>query len=424
MRKFALAATAVAALTVGLQTPAFAAAPDAPTEVKVSWADSGHVKVTWADNGEANEVFVQYTPTSEIKLGDVVSTAANELLIPTGTFQNTDHVRLTVRAIAADGSSPSALSPEFDTWGPAAPVLQDANLLANLSTQLQWTRPAGTDATPNDPLDNSPYEGTEVTAVRPNGTTASLGTYEVGTTSATIAPQPRPTTLGLTALTPWGGDPKAVKTVKLGTLGAGITVPASALYSNRLAIKSTLDLFTSQGREERASGIKVELQARGKTTDAWKTYGRYDGNTTTAFDTGMAAQGNRQYRLFVPARKVVSGNVIVLTPATSTSVKSSKTFVKFLPGGFNPSVVRVGGRSTFSVKISPAVSVKVQLWGWRSGTWIALGDLPLTKGSYVERGDIETERYTLRLRVVAPTLVVNGLTVSANTSPAYNLTVK
>ncbi len=424
MRKFALAAAAVAALTAGLQTPAFAAVPDAPTNVKLAWADVDHIKVTWDDTDLANDVFFQYPGGTMFRLPDgVTSTAPNEYLIPTSIFvRGKDNVKVFVKSANAEGESEPASSAPFDTFVSTAPVLQDANLTANVSTQLKWTQAATADGTPNDPLDDPLLEGVEVTAARANGTTASYF-YQSPATSATIAPQPRPTTLSLSSSNPWG-KAKGARTVKLGTLGAGITVPASAQYSNRLPIKSTLDLFTSAGREERASGINVELQARGKTTDAWKTYGRYAGNTTAAFDTGIAALGNRQYRLWVPARKIATSNVIVLTPATSTSVKSSKTYVKFGAGGFSPSVVRVGARSTFSVKILPALSVKAQLQGWTGSKWIALGDLPLTKGSYVERGDIETERYTVRVRVVAPTVVVNGLTVLANTSPAYNLTVK
>ncbi|MFK4084276.1 hypothetical protein ACI2LF_09230 [Kribbella sp. NPDC020789] len=424
MRKIALAATAVAALSAGLSTPAFAAAPDAPTDVKIAWADSSHIKLTWADTDLANTVYWQLPGGNELKFGDVASTAANEFLFPTSLFtRNLDKVKLIVKSSTADGLSEPAASPEFDTFVPAAPALQDANLLPNLSTQLKWTQAAVADGTPNDPLDDPSQEGFEVTALRPTGTTESLGGFDAGTTSATIVAQPRPTTLTLLGINPWGKT-KGARTVKLGTLGAGITVPATAAYSNRLAIKSTLDLFTSPGREERASGIKVELQARAKSTDAWKTYGRYDGNTTAAFDTGIASLGNRQYRLWVPARKVVTSNVIVLTPATSTSAKSSKTYVKFGPGGFSPSVIRVGARSTFSIKILPAVSVKVKLQAWTGSSWVDIVSLPLTKGSYVERGDIETERYSVRVRVTVPTVVVNGLTVNATTGPAYSLTVK
>ncbi len=425
MRKIALIAAAAALLTAGLQAPAWAAAPDAPTDVSVAWADSSTVKVTWVDTDLANSLYWQQPGGAEVKLVDIVSTAANEYLFPVTVFpKNLDKAKLIVKSSNPDGLSAPAPSPEFDTFIPAAPVLQDANLAANLSTALKWTQPTA-DATPNDPLDGPAHEGIEVTAVRPNGSTESLGTYDAGTTSATVAPQPRPTTFVLSSVGPWG-KAKGAKTVKVGTLGAGMTVPSTALYSNRLLIKSTLDLFTSPGREERASGIPVELQARAKSTDAWKTWGRYSGNTTAAFDTGIASLGNRQYRLWVPARKVVSSNVIVLTPAASTGVKSSKTLVKIVSGGFNPTVTRPGARWTFSLKVLPAVTVRGtwQYWNWDTNTWYSDGRIQITKGSYYYRSDPDSELGTIRLRVVVPTVVVNGLTVNANTSPGYNQTVR
>ncbi|GAB3937453.1 hypothetical protein GCM10029976_050510 [Kribbella albertanoniae] len=423
-RVAATTAAAAALLTAGLATPAWAAAPDAPTDVKVAFGADEKVQLTWKDNGEANVVYLKYQndPTL-LEVAKVAAADANDVLVPRGIFAHADHVQLVVKAAVAEELSEPGLSPEFDTLVLPAPVLQDANLLPNLSTQLKWTQAAIADGTPNDPLDDPLRDGVEVTALRPNGKTESLGFVQAPATTFTFVPQPRPTTFTLYSSNPWG-QAKAVKTVKVGTLGAGITVPATAAYSTRLAIKSTLDLFTSPGREERASAIPVELQARAKTTDAWKTYGRYAGNTTTAFDTGIASLGNRQYRLWVPARKVVSGNVIVLTPASSTSAKSSKTFINYAGSGFSPSTGRIGTRWTFSVKIQPAVTVQGKLQFWDGRAWFDAGPLPITKGSYVERGGPETERVSIRVRVTVPTVVVNGLTVNATTSSAYNLTIR
>ncbi|TDD60309.1 hypothetical protein E1263_11875 [Kribbella antibiotica] len=426
MRKLALAATAVAALSVGLQTPAFAAAPDAPTDVTIAWADSQNVKLTWADDGLANAIYWQLPGGDEVKYVDVSSTHANEILVPASALApSKDHVKLIVKAVNPDGESPSAPSPEFDTLVPAAPALQDANLAANLSTHLTWTQAATTDGTPGDPLDNAAYEGVEISALRYDGTSDALGRWDSSTTSATIASQPRPTTLTLSSFSPWG-NAKGARTVKLGTLTAGMSVPASALYANRLAIKSWLFIHSTGSIVERASGIPVELQARAKSTDAWKTWGRYSGNTTAAFDTGIASLGNRQYRLWVPARKVVSSSIIFLTPATSTGAKSSKTLVKIVSGGFNPAVARPGVRWTLSLKIAPAVSVRatVQYWNWNKKIWVNDGWVQLTKGSWSVRSAPDFELGTYRVRFVVPTVVVNGLTVNANTSPGYNQTIR
>ncbi|MFI5736443.1 hypothetical protein ACIA49_40380 [Kribbella sp. NPDC051587] len=411
-----------ALLTAGLQAPAWAAAPAAPTDLAVSWS-SGKLQLTWQDAGEANNVYVEYPGTSLVTLlATVPSTAPNEALLAT-TIGVTDRARFVVKSVTGSELSEGAATPEFDTLRPGQPVLQDANLATNLTTQLKWSQPTVTDPNPGDPLDLPETGETLKAFVDLPGTATNSYVLDKSTTSATIPAQARPASIQLIASNEWGAI-SATKSVRLGTLGAGITVPSKGIYSDRLGIKSTIDLFTSEGREERASGIPVELQARAKSTDAWKTYGRYAGNTTAVFDTGIASLGNRQYRLWVPGRKVVSTNVIALTPATSTSAKSSTTYVKFVSGGFSPSAVRVGGRSNLSLKISPAVTVKALLQGWNGRSWENIGDVPLTKGAFFLRGDVETEPYTVRLRFVVPTLVVNGLTVNANTSPAYNLTVK
>ncbi|GAA0611393.1 hypothetical protein HPO96_22120 [Kribbella sandramycini] len=428
MRRFTATAAVAALLSVGVAAPAFAAVPDAPTNVAISWADANNIKLSWVDADLANTVYWQLPGGNELKFADVVSTAANEILVPKSILaKGKDKVKLIVKASNAEGESAAAPSPEFDTFLPGVPVVQDANLAANAAINLKWALTAVADSgTPNDPLD-VPGNGSAAAVVDLPGSTPNK-TYDfaVGATTGVVPAQARPSSIRVVGVNEWGSSAASAKIVKLGVMGSGITVPASALYSNRLAIKSSLSLVFTEGHKEKASGIKVELQARGKTTEAFKTYGRYTGATTAAFDTGIAALGNRQYRLYVPARKVAAGNIIALTPATSTSVKSSKTYVKFVSGGFSPSVVKVGGRSTLSVKISPAVSVRAKVQGWDGKRWIDIPDftVPLTKGSYVERGDIETERYTLRLRFIVPNIVVNGLTVQANTSPAYNLTVK
>ncbi|TDD57465.1 hypothetical protein E1263_23740 [Kribbella antibiotica] len=421
MRKFALAATAVAALSVGLQTPAFAAAPDAPTDVTVSWVD-GKVNLTWKDAGEANQIFAEYDGGTPGLIASVTADGGNTVSL-TNPLTASDKVRLIVKSVVGAESSEGTATPLFDTRRPAVPALQDANLAANLSTTLSWTLAAVADQNPGDPLD-VPGNG----AVRANvdlpGTATASYDFAAGETTGVVPAQARPTAIKLSAVNEWGQSAQGTKTVRLGTLGAAITVPSKAVYGARLGIKSTVDLFTSEGREERASDVKVELQARAKATDAWKTYGRYTGNTTAAFETGIASLGNRQYRLLLPARKVVSANVIALTPPTSTSPKSSTTLVKFASGGFSPAVGPVGTRWTFTVKIQPAVTVKGKLQFWDGKAWFDAGPLTLTKGSYVERSDPETERGTIRVRVIVPTVVVNGLTVNANTSPAYNQTIR
>ncbi|WP_405064101.1 hypothetical protein OG474_21290 [Kribbella sp. NBC_01505] len=422
MRKFALAATAVAALSVGLQTPAFAAAPDAPTDLTVSWV-KGQVHLSWKDNGESNQILVEYNGgTPELIVG-VTGAGGNEVPL-VNPLVASDKVRLIVKSSDNGGLSEGTATPYFDTRRPVVPALKDANLAANLSTALTWTQgAAAADQTPGDPLDIDGPGSVQANVDLP-GTATKTQVFAPGATSGTVPAVARPAAIKLSAVNEWGESAQDVKVVRLGTLNAGITVPATGFYGDHLGIKSTLDLFTSEGREEKAKDVKVELQARGKTTDAWRTYGRFTGNTTAAFDTKLAVQGNRQYRLWVPARKVVSGNVIALTPASSTSAKSSKAYIKFVSGGFSPSSARIGQRVTLSSKINPGVTVTGTVSVWAGGSWVTAGDIPYTKGSYVERGGPETERISFKIRFTVPAIVINGLTVNATTSPSYSLTVR
>ncbi|TDD57462.1 hypothetical protein E1263_23725 [Kribbella antibiotica] len=422
MRKFALAATAVAALSVGLQTPAFAAAPDAPTDLKISMVDL-HVNLTWKDDNAKNVIYVEKEGEAPYLLTTLAETAPNEFSTPAFRIKESDKTRMIVKSEVGGELSEGAVSDWFDTHRPAAPALQDANLAANLTTSLSWTLGPVADSTPNDPLD-LPGNGDVFASVDLPGTNAYTQDFDAGTTSGVVPAQARPAAIKLRAMNEWGVGPWGTKIVRLGTLGAGITVPASAVYGARLGIKSTLDLFTSEGREERASGIKVELQARAKAADAWKTYGRYAGNTTTAFDTGMAAQGNRQYRLLVPARKVVSGNVIVLTPATSTSAKSSQTFIKFVSAGFTPSSVKPGANVDFSAKIQPGATISGNLQATDGKSWYNVTSAPFKNGSLLKHGGAGPDKGTYRYRIILPSIVVNGLALSATTSSTFTLTVR
>ncbi|MFB6720300.1 hypothetical protein ACFCV3_09085 [Kribbella sp. NPDC056345] len=421
MRRFALAATAVAALATGLQTPAFAAAPDTPTDLTIGWAGED-IRVTWKDDSVRSVVYIEKEGEAPFIAMALPETGPNEALLKTYQFKESDKTRIIVKSEVGDVLSAGAESAWFDASRPAVPALKDANLAANLTTTLSWTLGATTDSTPNDPLDVAGNGSVKATVDLP-GTATSNYTFATGTTSGVVPAQPRPAAIRLSATNEWGSSAQDAKIVRLGTLGAGTTVPASAVYGARLGIKSTLDLFTSEGREERASGIKVELQARAKTTDAWKTYGRYAGNTTAAFDTGIASLGNRQYRLYVPARKVVSGNVIALTPAASTSAKSSKTLIKFVSKGFTPTHPARHARVDVWAKIQPAATVRGTLQVLLKGKWSNVFPVQFRNGSMLVHANTGADRGPYSYRIALPAVTVNGLTLSPTTSSPFPITI-
>ncbi|GAB3937458.1 hypothetical protein GCM10029976_050520 [Kribbella albertanoniae] len=421
MRKIALAVTAVAALSVGLQTPAFAVAPDAPTDLTVAWVD-GKVHLTWKDNGDANLVYAEYDGGTPGLIASLTAAGGNEISL-TNPLTASDKVRLIVKASNGTEVSEGTATPVFDTRRPAVPALKDANLVAVSTASISWTLAAVADQTPGDPLDVAGAGAVKANIDLP-GTATNSHTFAVGATSGVLPAVARPAAIKLSAVNEWGDSAQDVKVLRVGSLAAGMTVPARAVYGSRLAIKSTLDLFTSEGREERASGIKVELQARAKTTDAWKTYGRYAGNTTAAFETGIASLGNRQYRLLVPARKIVATNVIALTPATSTSAKSSVTLTKFISAGFTPAVANRGANVDLSARISPASTVKARLQFWDGQAWFDAGPLQFNNGYALQHGGAGDEPGSARFRITVPAVLVNGLTVSATTSSAFTLTIR
>jgi hypothetical protein len=419
MRKIVLAATAVAALSAGLQTPAWAAAQAAPTDATISWTTDRTIQLTWGDQGEANIIRVEYeTPHRFEWLAGTDTQQLNRVILPP-TLAEGDRVRLLVSN--GDDFDHSAPTGWFDTRRPSLPGLRDAQLTDKLNINLSWTTPSTADATPGDPMDLPVDVTFEAQATLPNGARDSFPIAS-GHTSAVLPPQPRPAAIRLVARNEWGETPDT-RIVRVGTMGAGISVPASAVYSSRLGIKSTLDLFTSEGREERASGIPVELQARARSTDAWKTYGRYAGNTTTAFDTGIAALGNREYRLLVPARKVVSGNVIALTPATSTSARPSKTLIKFVSKGFTPAHPARHARVDITAKIQPAATVRGTLQVLLKGKWNNVFPVQFTNGAMLTHANVGNDVGSFSYRIALPAVTVNGLPLTPTTSSPFPITI-
>jgi hypothetical protein len=419
MRRFVLAATAVAAVSAGLQIPAWATAQVAPTDVTIGWTADRKIQISWGDQGEANVIRVEYEDGHRIELLTATTFDQPNQVVLLPTLDAADRVRLLVSN--GDDFSQSTPTGWFDTRRPSVPGLRDAQLTDKLNINLFWTTPSTADPTPGDPMD-LPVEVTfEAQATLPNGARDSFGIAS-GQTSAVLPPQPRPAAIRLVARNEWGETPDT-KIVRVGTMGAGISVPASAVYSSRLGIKSTLDLFTSEGREERASGIPVELQARAKSTDAWKTYGRYAGNTTTAFDTGIAALGNREYRLLVPARKVVSGNVIALTPATSTSARSSKTLIKFVSKGFTPAHPARHARVDITAKIQPAATVRGTLQVLLKGKWNNVLPVQFTNGAMLTHANVGNDVGSFSYRIALPAVTVNGLTLNPTTSSPFPITI-
>ncbi|MFC9687928.1 hypothetical protein ACFTSF_05275 [Kribbella sp. NPDC056951] len=427
MRKLLVTATTAAVLTAAVSTPAWAAAPEAPTDVQISWAD-GKVRVTWQDNGEPNMVRAEYVDADRtVLLANRTATQTNEASISGAAFEDRDRIRILVTSyLTGQGSSTAATSPLFDARVPVFPFIEDADLLADQSVRLRWTQPTVQDLTPNDPLDrpvDDQYLGLQLGAP---GAPVEKITVPVGSTTYTVPARPRPWSITMYAGNEWkasyiheaGSGPSYQRTVSVGTVQAVLSgVPARMAYGLWMPMRTTL---TSNLPGEYFDA--VQLQARPNSAAAWKTYGRYSAYIKS-FDTGLGSLGGRQYRIWVPALKKSDWSTITLAPAVSTAAKSSRTFSRMLTTKFQPASLKVGQTTKLNVAVRPEVDMKAALQQWDGKHWRYARALPLTKG----RASVAikaTRRGTTKFRIATPAVTVNGLPVDAATSTPFTLTIR
>ncbi len=419
MRKLAAVAASAVLLTAAfVQTPAQAALPDPPTDVTIGW-QGDQVHVTWKDQGEGNRLAIEYADLGITESFSITRPAAANEVLHSPKVRRSTKARLLVDSYTDGASSQSTYTDWFDTLVPSEPWLQDVVQQADRSVKLTYTAEPVEDTNPGDLMDRP--DSLSALVVEPNGEW-SEPVLDAGAPSGVVPPLAGPATIHLVAASGWGtafGD----RAARIGTMRAGFTVPAQQVYSNRLAIKSTLTQFMGEGKE-RATGVPVELQARASSTAPWKTYGRYAGTTTAAFDTGIAALGNRQYRLWVPARKSATEAAITVNAATSTSAKSSVTLAKFTAAGFTPSTARAGATVKLSVKIQPASTVQGVLQRWDGKKWINGTKIQLKNGTALIPIKAAGRGGTSRYRVALGPILVSGLHLNATQSPAFTLTVR
>ncbi|TDD57458.1 hypothetical protein E1263_23705 [Kribbella antibiotica] len=426
MRKLLATATIAALLTAGLATPAWAAAPDAPTDVQVAWVGD-KIRVTWKDNGEANDVATNYPGIGLARTnGRTEAGDDNELLIDRSKFANEDRVLIRVFVRTAEGGQgPSATSSEFDSRIPVYPIIEDADLLADGSVKLvRWTQPAVVDTNPGDPLDrpaSDEYLGAQIAVP---GSPVERLPIPASATSFTVPPRPRPATISLYAGNEWresylsnGDGPRLERQVLVGTLSAAAAVPAMGIYSLQLGIKTTLTSNLAN------MPMPVQLQARPNSASPWKTYGRYNGNLNRPFHTDIASLGERQYRIWVPSAKQSTQSAIKLTPAASTTARTSKSTAKAQWSGIQPYDTEAGRMVTLKVYVEPGVNMKAALQRRVGKTWKYVRELPLTKGRLTLQFRATRQAQTW-YRVVTPPVKVNGLPVLAGTSLDYAFTVR
>ncbi|WP_329484022.1 hypothetical protein OG555_17835 [Kribbella sp. NBC_01484] len=130
----------------------------------MGWTADGKVRVSWQDSGTANFVRVEYPDLAQVlELTD--ANGPNEVLFP--GLPERDRVRLRVTS-RVDGVESTATPPSawFDTWQPAAPKVEDANLPANLSTTVNWSQASSTSARSSKTLAKFDVAGFNLTSAQ------------------------------------------------------------------------------------------------------------------------------------------------------------------------------------------------------------------------------------------------------------------
>lgn len=304
MRKTLAVVTAALILLGGTQLPAWAAGPEAPTDVEVSWADAaaGRFKVTWKDGGEENMVRVQYEGDSApwVHLSPVSAGAPNEY-IGLNRFLRSEKVAriIVVTRDEAGAVSAGAVSPWFDTNRPAPATFTNAAALADGSVRLQWSRgQAPQDTTPQDPLDRPRTDEQVLVGSTPASGASETFPLPAETTATTLAPIPGPRRVGLGVRNEWGARPSDGPVVEVTATTASLDIPAVGQYLSTIRFTAAYKLPVCMSST--CGYGPVYLQARADATKPWGTIGRYD-DQPPKFSAAIGVYGGRQYRLYVPA---------------------------------------------------------------------------------------------------------------------------
>ncbi|MFB6720298.1 hypothetical protein ACFCV3_09075 [Kribbella sp. NPDC056345] len=426
MRKLTVLAASAVLLTAGSATPAWAAVPTAPTNVRVAWAGDS-IRVTWEDQGEANVIKRRYGGRP-VEAAVTTAEQVNEVLLPPDFDESAD-VQISVESKSDGQTSGLGVSPRFDTLRPAKATVMGANMLTDLSVRLMWNRPTRDDPYPDDPLDRPDTEWFKATVTGPGaGQTEDFSIpLDPQTTGFTVPARPRPTTITLAAGNEWGTTPGDGPRVRVGTIRVGAVMPAQQVYNRDIQFAATLHrFFCACAATPDPDPIQVDLQARPNSSTPWKTVISNSRPNGQEIPLPTRSLGSRQYRLWVPSytRYYDDGHAIEVTAPASTSARTSLTLAHFGKVGIFPASAPVSATVKLIVQLSPQVDMKAALQRWDGKQWRYAREVRLTKGHADIAIRAAGRGTTTKYRILTPRVIVNGLPTEPNTSAPFTLTVR
>lgn len=403
-----LAATLAGSLTACTSEPA-------PTDVAVAWADASHasVRVTWKESGDQpNKISVEGVAAAAPDIVQYIpAEAANTVLLRALDFpkDGTFRVSVVIGSLSGGITSKAALSPMFDTDGPAAPVLGSVSSVKG-GVLVNW-RPgqAGEDFTPGDPLDVKKPVITFGAMVNGAGAQGLKPLAAAGRTQRQLIKGVRPPYLfNVRAVNEWGS-----------TYGASVvadTTTTSAAYP-RLTVFSLATPIRGRVTRHRLTchdgtcapvampgpGLPVVLQARADASKPWAAVSSTRTRAGGTFYFAPRSPGARQYRA-VATTYTGSPWMAFGSPAAPGSIGSRvRVWTRF-----DHNVVRYKQPVTAVVRIWPSVSTRAVFQRWNGRNWVSVKNVAirngvgsyrfsaLMRGSYGYRFAVPTVRYAGR----------------------------
>jgi hypothetical protein len=435
MRKTIAAVTLAGLFGAGVQVPAWAAAPAAPSEVQVSWADAaaGLVRTTWTDGGEANSLSIEYKDGTTANWATRKASLSNEVIGGQAALDKVARIRV-VSIDAAGVQSAAAVSPWFDTNVLGVPTVTAATPLADGSLRLTWKRTAVADSTPNDPLDLTP--GPEKISLKLgqkfDDDPEELFPQPAGVSTGVIPPRPHPYPAFVHLQNEWG-TVRSMRVIAADMKVLLRKVPAFTQYGRPMTIVGQAGADGCLSREGcrlwQGSGIPVTMQTRATTATPWQYAGRFTAyadteNYNVGFETSGTAIGGREYRFYVPSWSYRFSDEWWVSGQVSTTPRFIPTQAYYRVAGFNVLTAGVGQLVKTTVDVQPAGTVKADLQWYDGKVWHHSTYIQLTKGKGTFSFKAAGRGTTRYWRVVVPKMTMNGLPIVVTPSKAFKLTVR
>lgn len=427
-----IAAGVTAGLVTGVLTATTAsAAPPAPTNVKIEWADSTHkmVRVSWTDLGEANEIeaIELAGPPHDIRVREYTAAGApNEVLLDPRWF-NWNHPDLELQVLSTNGSDRSApgRSVRFDTSRPPQTVIQRAVPRTDGLVQLTWTQSVvAKDLNPGDPLD-LPFDA-EVVSAGINPQYANPKTFAIprGARSFLLPKVVRPYDVAILGRNEWGNQ-YPIQSVEVRDMGVRVTIPTLVPYSSPVYIRGTGGLvcgptcLQAPDWHGRQAEVPYQLQARTNAAAPWSVV--TTGTDIRTIQPFVGSIGTRQFRIVVPTWSPSTPNQV--TGWMATAPTTSVTTYNLQTAGLSTTQVKPGAAITARISLAPYVDGRALLQRWTGTTWAGITWVPFAKGKGSKTFTAPARGY-YAYRLVVPGITFQGRSIATTTSRKSYLSVR